>query len=150
MLNFVNVIQSAGLQGESQDVLFISFERYKFCVLQWDAETSSLMTRWFLVFLWLAWLLSFLVWSRDHVFICKHCSRLCLWCLSQFWRFYNPLLNFIMIRLLLNSWSRDLFIFGSCLVVKKSAMRCSVHMFTLCHRTVTWSGSLFHPQLIFL
>jgi len=31
--------------GESQDVLFISFERYKFCVLQWDAETSSLMTR---------------------------------------------------------------------------------------------------------
>ncbi|KAH8952399.1 hypothetical protein BDL97_09G083300 [Sphagnum fallax] len=31
--------------GESQDVLFLSLERYKFCVLQWDAETSSLVTR---------------------------------------------------------------------------------------------------------
>ncbi|XP_073392348.1 DNA damage-binding protein 1 isoform X2 [Physcomitrium patens] len=31
--------------GESQDVLFISFERYKFCVLQWDAETGSPITR---------------------------------------------------------------------------------------------------------
>ncbi|XP_024396613.1 DNA damage-binding protein 1a [Physcomitrium patens] len=31
--------------GESQDVLFISFERYKFCVLQWDAETGLLVTR---------------------------------------------------------------------------------------------------------
>jgi DNA damage-binding protein 1 len=26
-------------------VLFLSLERYKFCVLQWDAETSSLVTR---------------------------------------------------------------------------------------------------------
>ncbi|CAK9232974.1 unnamed protein product [Sphagnum jensenii] len=31
--------------GDSQDLLFLSFERYKFCVLQWDAETSSLVTR---------------------------------------------------------------------------------------------------------
>lgn len=57
--------------------------------------------------------------SRDHVFICKHCTPLCLWCLSEFWRFYNPLLNFIMIRLLLNSWSRDLLSFASCLFVEK-------------------------------
>ncbi|KAJ7544909.1 hypothetical protein O6H91_09G098400 [Diphasiastrum complanatum] len=31
--------------GESQDVLFISTERYKFCVLQWDAEATELVTR---------------------------------------------------------------------------------------------------------
>ncbi|XP_074558641.1 DNA damage-binding protein 1a [Curcuma longa] len=31
--------------GEPQDFLFISTERYKFCVLQWDAETSELITR---------------------------------------------------------------------------------------------------------
>ncbi|KAL2629921.1 hypothetical protein R1flu_014607 [Riccia fluitans] len=31
--------------GESQDVLFISTERYKFCVLQWDAEAGELVTR---------------------------------------------------------------------------------------------------------
>lgn len=31
--------------GETQDFLFISTERYKFCVLQWDAEASELVTR---------------------------------------------------------------------------------------------------------
>ncbi|OVA12038.1 Cleavage/polyadenylation specificity factor [Macleaya cordata] len=31
--------------GEAQDSLFIATERYKFCVLQWDAETSDLVTR---------------------------------------------------------------------------------------------------------
>ncbi|KAL9270792.1 DNA damage-binding protein 1-like protein [Drosera capensis] len=31
--------------GEVQDFLFISTERYKFCVLQWDLETSELVTR---------------------------------------------------------------------------------------------------------
>ncbi|BBN08966.1 DNA damage-binding protein 1 [Marchantia polymorpha subsp. ruderalis] len=31
--------------GESQDVLFISTERYKFCVLQWDADSGELVTR---------------------------------------------------------------------------------------------------------
>ncbi|KAF9588985.1 hypothetical protein IFM89_017664 [Coptis chinensis] len=31
--------------GEAQDFLFIATERYKFCVLQWDAETSDLITR---------------------------------------------------------------------------------------------------------
>ncbi|KAE8726043.1 DNA damage-binding protein 1 [Hibiscus syriacus] len=31
--------------GEMQDFLFIATERYKFCVLQWDAETSELITR---------------------------------------------------------------------------------------------------------
>ncbi|XP_077229211.1 DNA damage-binding protein 1 [Tasmannia lanceolata] len=31
--------------GETQDFLFIATERYKFCVLQWDAETSELVTR---------------------------------------------------------------------------------------------------------
>ncbi|KAL3677290.1 hypothetical protein R1sor_027238 [Riccia sorocarpa] len=31
--------------GDSQDVLFISTERYKFCVLQWDAEAGELVTR---------------------------------------------------------------------------------------------------------
>ncbi|KAE8688032.1 DNA damage-binding protein 1 [Hibiscus syriacus] len=31
--------------GETQDFLFISTERYKLCVLQWDAETSELITR---------------------------------------------------------------------------------------------------------
>ncbi|CAM6089835.1 unnamed protein product [Calypogeia fissa] len=31
--------------GESQDVLFISTERYKFCVLQWDADAGELVTR---------------------------------------------------------------------------------------------------------
>ncbi|XP_068656195.1 DNA damage-binding protein 1a-like [Aristolochia californica] len=31
--------------GEAQDLLFIATERYKFCVLQWDAETSELITR---------------------------------------------------------------------------------------------------------
>lgn len=31
--------------GESQDFLFIATERYKFCVLQWDAEASELVTR---------------------------------------------------------------------------------------------------------
>ncbi|GLT67385.1 hypothetical protein SLA2020_396990 [Shorea laevis] len=31
--------------GESQDFLFIATERYKFCVLQWDADTSELITR---------------------------------------------------------------------------------------------------------
>ncbi|ONK57039.1 uncharacterized protein A4U43_C10F15940 [Asparagus officinalis] len=31
--------------GEQQDFLFIATERYKFCVLQWDAEASELITR---------------------------------------------------------------------------------------------------------
>ncbi|XP_020599967.1 DNA damage-binding protein 1 [Phalaenopsis equestris] len=31
--------------GESQDLLFIATERYKFCVLQWDGEASELITR---------------------------------------------------------------------------------------------------------
>ncbi|XVE48502.1 hypothetical protein DITRI_Ditri01bG0006900 [Diplodiscus trichospermus] len=31
--------------GEAQDFLFIATERYKFCVLQWDPETSELITR---------------------------------------------------------------------------------------------------------
>lgn len=31
--------------GEAQDFLFIATERYKFCVLQWDAENSEVITR---------------------------------------------------------------------------------------------------------
>ncbi|GAV76408.1 CPSF_A domain-containing protein/MMS1_N domain-containing protein [Cephalotus follicularis] len=31
--------------GEAQDFLFIATERYKFCVLQWDASSSELITR---------------------------------------------------------------------------------------------------------
>ncbi|OAY75001.1 DNA damage-binding protein 1a [Ananas comosus] len=31
--------------GEAQDFLFVATERYKFCVLQWDAESSELITR---------------------------------------------------------------------------------------------------------
>ncbi|CAL0325072.1 unnamed protein product [Lupinus luteus] len=31
--------------GEAQDYLFIATERYKFCVLQWDPDTSELITR---------------------------------------------------------------------------------------------------------
>ncbi|XP_043699363.1 DNA damage-binding protein 1 isoform X2 [Telopea speciosissima] len=31
--------------GEAQDFLFIATERYKFCVLQWDTDTSELITR---------------------------------------------------------------------------------------------------------
>ncbi|CDY70585.1 BnaAnng34270D, partial [Brassica napus] len=31
--------------GETQDFLFIVTERHKFCVLQWDAESSELVTR---------------------------------------------------------------------------------------------------------
>ncbi|KAL4189515.1 hypothetical protein AMTRI_Chr08g165760 [Amborella trichopoda] len=31
--------------GEAQDFLFIATERYKFCVLQWDADASELITR---------------------------------------------------------------------------------------------------------
>nr|XP_027191973.1 DNA damage-binding protein 1 isoform X1 [Cicer arietinum] len=31
--------------GEAQDLLFIATERYKFCVLQWNSETSELVTR---------------------------------------------------------------------------------------------------------
>ncbi|CAA7046991.1 unnamed protein product [Microthlaspi erraticum] len=31
--------------GEAQDFLFIATERYKFCVLQWDSESSELITR---------------------------------------------------------------------------------------------------------
>lgn len=33
-------------QGESKDVLFLSTERYKFCVIEYDAETNSLQTRY--------------------------------------------------------------------------------------------------------
>ncbi|KAJ6836683.1 DNA damage-binding protein 1a [Iris pallida] len=33
------------LPGEQQDFLFIATARYKFCVLQWDGETSELITR---------------------------------------------------------------------------------------------------------
>ncbi|XP_058781664.1 uncharacterized protein LOC131655881 [Vicia villosa] len=32
-------------KGEAQDFLFIATERYKFCVLQWDTETSELVIR---------------------------------------------------------------------------------------------------------
>uniref|UniRef100_A0A7N0V492 DNA damage-binding protein 1 n=1 Tax=Kalanchoe fedtschenkoi TaxID=63787 RepID=A0A7N0V492_KALFE len=32
-------------RGETQDFLFIATERYKFCVLQWDAESSEVTTR---------------------------------------------------------------------------------------------------------
>ncbi|XP_060203147.1 DNA damage-binding protein 1 isoform X1 [Lycium barbarum] len=31
--------------GETQDLLFVATERYKFCVLQWDAEASEVITR---------------------------------------------------------------------------------------------------------
>ncbi|CAN4082375.1 unnamed protein product [Withania somnifera] len=31
--------------GETQDLLFIATERYKFCVLQWDADASEVITR---------------------------------------------------------------------------------------------------------
>ncbi|KAL9818275.1 putative transcription factor WD40-like family [Arabidopsis thaliana] len=31
--------------GEAQDFLFVATERYKFCVLQWDYESSELITR---------------------------------------------------------------------------------------------------------
>ncbi|XP_076949712.1 DNA damage-binding protein 1-like [Bidens hawaiensis] len=31
--------------GETQDLLFIATERYKFCVLQWDAAANELVTR---------------------------------------------------------------------------------------------------------
>ncbi|KAM7270364.1 hypothetical protein ACFE04_029578 [Oxalis oulophora] len=31
--------------GEPQDLLFVATERYKFCVLQWDSESSELTTR---------------------------------------------------------------------------------------------------------
>ncbi|KAG2331368.1 hypothetical protein Bca4012_019043 [Brassica carinata] len=31
--------------GEAQDFLSIATERYKFCVLHWDAESSELVTR---------------------------------------------------------------------------------------------------------
>eukprot|EP00252_Welwitschia_mirabilis_P019638 TRINITY_DN4603_c0_g1_i1.p1 TRINITY_DN4603_c0_g1~~TRINITY_DN4603_c0_g1_i1.p1 ORF type:complete len:1092 (+),score=216.35 TRINITY_DN4603_c0_g1_i1:257-3532(+) len=34
------------LHGETQDCLFISTERYKFCVLQWDPAGNKLVTRW--------------------------------------------------------------------------------------------------------
>ncbi|MED6219433.1 DNA damage-binding protein 1a [Stylosanthes scabra] len=37
--------------GEAQDFLFIATERYKFCVLQWDSETSELVTRLVLLIL---------------------------------------------------------------------------------------------------
>lgn len=33
-------------QGETQDLLFIATEKYKFCVLQWDSESSELITRY--------------------------------------------------------------------------------------------------------
>lgn len=32
-------------KGETQDLLFIATERYKFCVLQWDAEANEVITR---------------------------------------------------------------------------------------------------------
>ncbi|KAJ1386149.1 WD40/YVTN repeat-like-containing domain superfamily [Sesbania bispinosa] len=38
-------LNSSVLMGEAQDYLFIATERYKFCVLQWDPETSELVTR---------------------------------------------------------------------------------------------------------
>lgn len=44
-------------QGEAQDYLFIATERYKFCVLQWDTETSELVTR----YAWETAVLSFLM-----------------------------------------------------------------------------------------
>ncbi|KAJ0589426.1 DNA damage-binding protein 1 [Helianthus annuus] len=31
--------------GETQDLLFIATERYKFCVLQWDADANEVITR---------------------------------------------------------------------------------------------------------
>lgn len=40
-----NCFRLCALQGEAQDFLFIAIERYKFCVLQWDPETSELVTR---------------------------------------------------------------------------------------------------------
>ena len=43
VFGFIHVFLSE--QGETQDLLFIATERYKFCVLQWDAETSELITR---------------------------------------------------------------------------------------------------------
>lgn len=33
------------LKGETQDLLFIATERYKFCVLQWDADANEVLTR---------------------------------------------------------------------------------------------------------
>jgi hypothetical protein len=39
----INFVSSP--QNETQDFLFIATERYKFCVLPWDAEKSELLTR---------------------------------------------------------------------------------------------------------
>jgi DNA damage-binding protein 1 len=39
------IINFVSSQNETQDFLFIATERYKFCVLQWDAEKSELLTR---------------------------------------------------------------------------------------------------------
>ncbi|KAG6404983.1 hypothetical protein SASPL_132562 [Salvia splendens] len=41
----IHLLSPQGLQGETQDLLFIATERYKFCVLQWDAETGEFITR---------------------------------------------------------------------------------------------------------
>ncbi|KAG6407151.1 hypothetical protein SASPL_130135 [Salvia splendens] len=41
----IHLLSPQGLQGETQDLLFIATERYKFCVLQWDAETGEVITR---------------------------------------------------------------------------------------------------------
>lgn len=35
----------SNVQGEKQDLLFISTERYKFCVLAYDAEKQLIETR---------------------------------------------------------------------------------------------------------
>ncbi len=32
-------------QGEQQDLLFLTTERYKFCVLSWDNKTKKIITR---------------------------------------------------------------------------------------------------------
>ena len=43
VFGFIHVFLSE--QGETQNRLFIATERYKYCVLQWDVETSKLITR---------------------------------------------------------------------------------------------------------
>nr|GEZ87076.1 DNA damage-binding protein 1 [Tanacetum cinerariifolium] len=41
----IHLLTPSGFQGETQDLLFIAIERYKFCVLKWDADANEVIIR---------------------------------------------------------------------------------------------------------
>ena len=44
-MGFANSLPSLNLQGEETDLLFITTERYQFCVIAYDPDSNEIVTK---------------------------------------------------------------------------------------------------------